>query len=242
MDHHGDEGNGRDEAGAEDGPGERVPDGRIAASLRDGPIPAIPRCAPAGDQAIADPGYPHLLAGSGCGGRDEQVSRQPGGRRPRSSAARSTPGARLRRALSAMRDCQKRQRRVNGHEQRQRDSEPQDPAACREKRHVHVVEDKHLIAEHGEPVQVFRALVVLDRRNGRLKLGHVRLEGDRQAVTKPALGAIAHDPQKPGQGRGCSEAQCRGHGEATVVCQRGVGQGLEPERKQGVGQGREQRE
>ena len=162
---------------------------------------------------------------------------------PRSSAARSTPGRHAEVSTVGKREHgEQRERRVDRHEQRHGHAEPQDPAARREQRHVHVVEHEHLVAQHRQPVQVLGALVVLDGRDRRLKPGHVRFERDGQAVAKPALGAIAHDPQEPGRGRGRPEADRRGQHEPAVVRQHAVGQQLEPERQERVGQGRQQRE
>ena len=49
-------------------------------------------------------------------------------------------------------------------EQRERHTQSQHPAAGREERGVHVIEHEDLVAQHGEPIEVFGSLVVRDRR------------------------------------------------------------------------------
>ena len=67
------------------------------------------------------------------------------------------------------------------------DDEPEDPPEVAEQRLEQVVERERLVAQHGEAVEVVGALLVLDRRHGRLQPGDVRLHGDRQAVAEPPL-------------------------------------------------------
>src|SRR5215469_4402593 len=90
-----------------------------------------------------------------------------------------------------------KERRVNGPEQRQRYAQPQNPPQHGEHRHIHVVEDEHLIAQHGQAVEILGALVMLDRSDRCLQFGHVGLEGDRYLVAKASLHARAHRAEKP---------------------------------------------
>src|SRR2546422_4668091 len=61
---------------------------------------------------------------------------------------------------------------------------------------------------------LFRSLVMLDRRDRRLQPRHVRLEGHRQQVAKPTLGALADHAQEPRSEEHTSELQSRLH----LVC------------------------
>ena len=58
-------------------------------------------------------------------------------------------------------------------QQRHRHAQPQDPAERGEQRHVHVVEHEHLIAQHGQPVEVLGPFLVRDRDDRSLQLRHV---------------------------------------------------------------------
>jgi hypothetical protein len=60
---------------------------------------------------------------------------------------------------------QQRQRRVDADQQADRHAQAQDPAAGREQRHIHMVEHKHLVAQHRQAVEVVGPLVVRDRRH-----------------------------------------------------------------------------
>jgi hypothetical protein len=55
---------------------------------------------------------------------------------------------------------QQHQRRMHDDQQHEGDAEAQHPAAGGEQRHVHVVEHEHLIAQHGEAIEIVGALVV----------------------------------------------------------------------------------
>src|SRR5207247_2410323 len=80
----------------------------------------------------------------------------------------------------------------------QREAESQNPPAGREHRHVHVIEDEHLIAQDGEAVKIFGALLMSDGRDRRLKPGDVSLERDGNLVTEAALHARADRAEEPG--------------------------------------------
>ena len=66
---------------------------------------------------------------------------------------------------------------MNGNQQRDGDAQTQDPAAGAEQGHVHVVEHEHLIAQHGEAIEIVGPFVMLDRGDARLQLGDVRFQG-----------------------------------------------------------------
>ena len=116
-----------------------------------GRLPVSHACAPFRDQAVADAGDAHLLAGRAPSSPCRTGGAPAAGRcAPRSYAARSTAGPPRRREHGRQRkEREQRQRRVNGHEQRDRHAETQDPPARREERHVHVVQHEDLVAEHG---------------------------------------------------------------------------------------------
>ncbi len=89
------------------------------------------------------------------------------------------------------------EQRMNGDEQRDRHSESEDPPAGREDRHVQMVENEHLIAQHGQAIQVVGTLVMRDRGNGGLKPRDVRFQSDLDLISKPSLHADAHGAQEP---------------------------------------------
>ena len=57
-----------------------------------------------------------------------------------------------------------------------------------------------------QPVEVFRAFVVLDRGDRRLEPRDVRFEGDADAVAEAPLHAPEHDAQVPRENRGYGES------------------------------------
>ena len=187
----------------------------------------------------------HLLAGRRGGGGHEEVARQAVAcGAPRSSAARSTPGRQVDvSTVGSANSGEQRERRVDRHEQRERDAEPQDPAAGREQRHVHVVEHEHLVAQHDEPVEVVGPLVVLDAsrprpaaapRATRARSSPGRGSGAARAslTTRRNQVAVADSAEPDGRGRA----------RAAVAAEHAVGEQLEPQREQRVGQRREQRQ
>ena len=109
----------------------------------------------------------HLLRRRGRGGDQEQVPRQarvaarraprPRARRRAASVDVSTVGSANSTSSASAGWIDSQQR--DGH------AEPQDPAAGREQRHVHVVEHEHLVAQHGEPVEILGPLLVRDGRD-----------------------------------------------------------------------------
>ena len=216
---------------------------RAPARGRHRPVPALPRRAALGHQALADAGDPHLLAGRRGGGDGEQVPRQAVGLRAALLGValdRRPPRRRQHRRQREHRE--QHQRRVDRHQQRDRDAEPQDPAAGGEQRHVHVVEHEHLVAQHRQPVEVLGPLLVRDGRDRRLQPGDVRLERDRHLVAEAALHARADRAEEPGRRRRHAEADRRAPHQAAVVLEHAVAEQLEPQREQRVGQRGEQRQ
>jgi hypothetical protein len=65
-----------------------------------------------------------------------------------------------------------------------------------------VVEDEHLVAEHGKAVEVFRTFLMRDGGDGSLQLSHMRLQRDGYLVAEAALYAGADGTKEPcGGGR-----------------------------------------
>jgi hypothetical protein len=54
---------------------------------------------------------------------------------------------------------------MDRHQQRHRHREPQHPPERGEHGHVHVVEHEHLIAQHGEAVEIIGTFLVRKRRD-----------------------------------------------------------------------------
>ena len=78
---------------------------------------------------------------------------------------------------------------MDGRQQRDRDAEPENPAARREQRHVHVIEDEDLVAQHRQAIEIVGPLVMRDARDRRLQLRDVGLERNRHLVAEAALNA-----------------------------------------------------
>ena len=199
-----------DVGAAEDRPGERVPRGRAPARGRDRAVPLLPGLARAGRRGArrcraraplcpAPPWWPW---------RTDDAPRR-ADCAPRSCATRSTAGRHVEVSDRRQReDREQHQRRMNRREQGDRHAEPQDPAGGREDRHVHVVEDEDLVAQHREPIEIVGALVVRDGRDRGEQPRDVRFQGDRHLVAEPALEAGADGAEEPGgrrrRGRGRS--------------------------------------
>jgi len=56
-----------------------------------------------------------------------------------------------------------------------------------------VIEHEHLVAKHGEPVQIYLALMVFDAGHSGLKLRHMGFERDGDPLAEAARSAIADD-------------------------------------------------
>ncbi len=126
------------------------------------------------------------------------------------------------------------ERRVDRHQQPDRHGQPQDPPRGGEERHVHVVEHEHLVAEHGQTVEVVGPLLVGDGRHRRLQAGDVGLEGDRHPVAEAALDPGADRAQDPGGGRRHTEADRGDDEQAPVAVEHPVAEELEPQRQERV--------
>jgi hypothetical protein len=124
-------------------------------------------------------------------------------------------------------------------QQGQGDAETQDPAACREQRHVHVIEHEHLIAQHRQQVQVLRPFVMRDGGDGRLEARDVRFQGDGHLVAEPALHARADRAQEPRPRCGQAEADGRPGHEIGALFDDAAPEQHEPEGEQRVGQRRQ---
>ena len=118
--------------------------------------------------------------------------------------------------------------------------ESHEPAEGGEQREEEVVEGEHLVAQHRQPVEVLGAFLVLDGGHRRLQAGHVRLEGDADPVAEAALQAVEQNAQVPGGRRRRAEADGGDQHLAAVALGHAVGQQLQPQRQQRVGQRREQ--
>ena len=207
---------------AEYRPRQRVPQRRAPPGGRHRSVPALPRRAALGDQALADAGDAHFLAGRRGGGDGEQVTRQPVGLRPTLLRGLARPPGRHVdvNTVGTANTTSSDQRRVNRHQQRHRHAQPQDPPERGEQRHVHVVEHEHLIAQHGQPIEILRAFLMRDRRDRCLQLRDVRLERDRHLVAEAALHARADGAEKPGRGGRHAEADRRALHQAGPVLER----------------------
>ena len=125
---------------------------------------------------------------------------------------------------------------MNGREQRHRNRQPKNPSECGEQRHIHVVQHEHLIAEHGEPVEIVRAFLMRDGRDRRLQLRYVRLESDGHLVAEAALHARTDCAQKPRRGGRYAQADRRPLNHARSVLEDAFAEQHQPQREQGIGQ------
>ena len=220
-----------------------MPDGAPPAGRGHRAVPALPGLAPLPDEALADPGHADLLARRRGRGRQEEVPSQPARRRPALLDGALDPRPPGRGEDRRQReDGEDDERRVDRHQQHDRDAQPQDPAAGGEERHVHVVEHEHLVAQDREPVEVLGTLLVGDRRDLRLQPRHVRLERDRDPVAEAALHARADRAQEPGGRRRRAEAEGAGDQQAAVAPEDALPQELQPQGQEGVRQGGELRQ
>jgi hypothetical protein len=214
-----------------------VPRRRAPPRRRDLAVAALPRGTALDYEPLADAGDAHFLPGRG-------------GRRGREEMPGETIGLRcalLRPTLHRRppRGRQDRRQREHGeqaepdmnrHQQRHGDDEPENPAARREHRHVHVIEHEHLVAQHGQPIEIVGPLVVCDRRDRRLEAGDVRFERDRDPVAEAALHTRADRTQEPGRRRRDTEPQRRRKHESGPPVDDTLAEEHEPQRDQRVGQ------
>ena len=131
---------------------------------------------------------------------------------------------------------------MNRQQQRDRHAQTHEPAGGREHRHVHVIEHEHLVAQHGEAIEVLRHFLMRDRPDRRLEFRDVRLERDRHLVAEAALHARRDDAEKPGRRGRHAERNGRESHHARIAIHHAVGNELEPEREQRVGKRRQERQ
>ena len=192
------------------------------------------RCA---DQAVADAGDAHFLARRRRRRDREEVAGQAVGLRGALLGGALDGGPPRRREHGRQReDGEQHERRMDRRQQRDRHAEPQDPAAGREQRHVHVIEHEHLIAQHREPIEVVGALVVRDGRDRRLQPGDVRFERDRHLVAEAPLHARADRAQEPRRRGRHAEADGRRAHEAGPLLEHALAEQHQPQREQRIGQ------
>ena len=98
---------------------------------------------------------------------------------------------------------------MNGRQQGHGHAQAQDPPQGREQRHVHVVEHEHLVAQHGQAIEVFGTLLVGHGDDRGLQPGHVRLKRNGDPIAEAALHPGADGAQKPGGRGGYAEAHGR---------------------------------
>ena len=162
---------------------------------------------------------------------------------PRSCADLSTAGRHVDVKHGRDREhSQQKERRMNRRQQRHRHAQPQDPSERGKHRHVHVVKHEHLIAQHGQPVEILRPFLMRDRRDRGLQLGHVGLERDGHFVAKAALHARTHRSQKPRRSGGHAKADGRALHHVGAVLKNAFAEEHEPQRQKRIGQRSELRQ
>ncbi len=222
---------------AEDGPSRRQPPCRAPARFRQRRVPALPRRPAVGDQALADAGDPHFFAWRRGGGDGEQVARQPIAWGPAllgSSLDRRPPPRGQHRGDGE--HGQQQERWMNRRQQGHGHAQAQNPPQGRKQRHVHVVQHKHLVAQHGQAIEVLRALLVGHRRHRGLQPGDMRLERDGHLVAEAALHPGADRAQKPGRGGRHAEANGRDLNPERPMLKNTFAQQPQPQRQQRIGQ------
>ena len=222
---------------AEHRPRQRVPQRRAPPRRGHRTVPALPRRAAVCHEALADPGDPHFLAGRRGRGEGEQVTRQPVGLCAALLRGALDRGPPRRRHHGRDREHREQdERRMNRRQQRHRHAQPQDPPEGGKQRHVHVVEHEHLVAEHRQPIEILRPLLVRDRRDRCLQLRDVRLERDRHPVAEAALHARADGAEKPRRRRRHAEADRRALHQPGPVLEHALAEQHQPQREQRIGQ------
>ena len=172
------------------------------AGCGDGSIPAFPGVATVGDQALGNASDAHFFAWRGGGGEGEEVAGEAvglGATLLGDALDRRAPCGREHRGQRE--HCQQHQRGMDRGQQRHGDAESQDPAAGGKQRHVHVVQHEHLVAQHGEAIEVVRAFLVGNGGHRGLQARDVGFEGNGHPVAEAALHAGADGAQEPRRGR-----------------------------------------
>jgi hypothetical protein len=189
------------------------------------------------NQALANAGDAHLLTRRRCGGDGEQVSRQPVTLRSflLGGALDRWPPAR-RQHCGNGEHGQKQERGMNRRQQRHGYAQAQDPPQGGKQRHVHVVQDEYLVAQHRQAVEIFRTLVVRDRFHRCLQPGHMGFKRDGHLVAEAALHPGAEGAQKPGCRGGDTEADGRDLDPGDAVLEHAFTQQPQPQGEQGIGQ------
>ena len=201
---------------------------------------AARRC---GHETLADAGDPDFLARRRRRRGREQVTGEAVGLRAAFLGGALDRGPPRRRQHGGHgEDGEQHERGMNRGQQHDRDAEAQDPPARGEQRHVHVVEHEHLVAEHGEPIEIVGALVVRDGRDRRLEPGDVRFERDRHLVAEAPLHAGADRAEEPGRGGGHAESDGAAAHQTGPVLEHALAEQHQPQREQRIGQRRELRQ
>ncbi len=221
----------------EQGPRQRVPQRGEDSRRRHRLVPLVPGFAPVASELRTETVHAQLLARRRGRAEQEEMLGQPVVRRhgllDPALHARS-PGR-----GDHDRDREEREEhedRADRHEQEQCHHQPDDPADGREQRHEQVVEREHLIAQHREPVEILGSFVVLDGGDRRLQGRDVRFERDGDLVAETPLRPVEHDLEEPCCRRGCREPEGGDDDAAVVMVVEAVGEELQPQRDQRVGQ------
>ncbi len=131
---------------------------------------------------------------------------------------------------------------MNRNEQRDRHAQAQDPATCREQRHVHVIQHEDLVAQHRQPIEIVGTLVMGDGGDRSQQRGHVRLERDGHLVAEATLHSSADGGEEPGRGGRHADRQRAPPDASPIALQDAVANQLEPERQQRIGHGGQKRQ
>ena len=214
-----------------------MPQRRAPPSGRHRSVPALPRRSALGNQALSDAGDPHFLPRRRGRGDGEEVPRQPIGLCPTLLRGPLDLRPPRRRQHGRDREHRKQKKRgMNRRQQRHGHAQPQDPPQRGKQRHVHVVEHEHLIAQHGQPIEILRAFLMRDRRDRCLQSRDVRLECDRHLVAEAALHARADRAKKPRRRGRQAEAKGRTFDQARPVLEDAHAEQHQPQRQERIGQ------
>ncbi len=218
-------------------PRQRVPKRRAPAGDGHRFVPPLPGRSAISDEALSDAGDAHFLAGRRGRGDIEQVTRQPIGLR--STLLRGSLDRRAPRRSQHGRGCEHREqeeRGVNRRQQRHGHAQPQDPPESGKQRHIHVVKHEHLIAEHGQAIEILRAFLVRDGRDRCLQLRDVGLERDGHLVAETALHAGANGAKKPRRSGRHAEPNRRGLHHPGSMLEDAFAEEHQPQREERIGQ------
>ena len=234
----GDEHDRPDVAEREDRPAGRVPGRRTRPGRRHRPVPALPRWPGAARpvpgrcraRAAPCPARRWWTARTGASPGGPPARRAPGRRARRPGATTWPPPSGSRTAPAVISTGLTRGQQHDG------DGQAEDPAGGGEHRHVHVVEGEDLLAQHGQPVQVLRPLLVRDRGDVGLEPRHVGLQRDRDLVPEAPLHPGGYGRQQPGRHDGDRQRDDREPEQARLVLDQPFAEQREPDREQRVRQ------